>query len=834
MRDFAFDPDQPHQRDAVAAVVDLFAGQPRVSAAETPDLAREIGAVGNHLRLDGDLLARHLRSVQERHGLPVTDLGSTPGLDVDVEMETGTGKTYVYLRTILALAERHGLTKFVVLVPGVAVRETVLGSVRLLRRHLEALHPVPFEVSVYAGHSADRVRAFATSSTVQILVMTIDSLRGERAQRVVRQARDQLGGLRPIDHLRATRPVVIVDEPQNMESDLSRSALDDLDPLCTLRYSATHRRSRHVVYRLDPVAAHARGLVKHVVVAEVTRPGVEPPPYARLIGIRREPWRARLELVCRDREGDLVRRPATVARGRDLARATHNPAYAALGRVVDVGLADADGPAWVELSGYGVLRAGEVLGGADDTVLRAMIRETVREHLRKEAALAARGVKVLSLFFVDRVASYVTHDEHGDEVDGRFARWFDEIHREESAALGIPPVDPRTLRRAYFARTRVQGATTYVDSTERGHARDDDAYDLIMRDKARLLDEAEPVRFLFSHSALREGWDNPNVFGICVLREMGEPLERRQTIGRGLRLPVDQQGRRVHDPEVAELTVVAGETYGAFAGGLQQEYAAAGLGTARPVAPRGAGRRAVRVDGAGDDVSPVLAAAWRDVERRTSYRLEVDTEALVAEVVRALAAEPRDAAAVRVTRTGLWSGAGSVAEVPEEAPGEGSGAGAVAAVLDDLQAATGLTRATLATVLLDSGRLDELARSPYALVALVRRHVEAALAGSLAGGLRYDATPDGRFELRRLEGGPGEREALWAEVAMAAPAGDEAAERAFAALLAPGEDGRCALRLPTGFVVATPLGAYDAHAAVVRREAGRLRITLLEADVPGL
>jgi type III restriction enzyme len=275
---FRFDPRQQYQLDAIAAVVDLFDGQPRDAdklavtmrgtAGETAagqlavDTAQEIGAIGNNLVLDEAAILANLQAVQDRNGLEHSASLAGGKLDFDIEMETGTGKTYVYLRTIFELAQHYGFGKFIILVPSVAIREGVNTSIRLMREHFRDLYPaLPFDAGVYRGDRAEDVQAFATATGVQILVMTIDSVRGNANTRIIHQTRDRLNGLRPIDYLKTTRPVVIMDEPQNMESLLSQSAVGELDPAFTLRYSATHRQLRNLVYRLDPVDAHDLGLV---------------------------------------------------------------------------------------------------------------------------------------------------------------------------------------------------------------------------------------------------------------------------------------------------------------------------------------------------------------------------------------------------------------------------------------------------------------------------------------------------------------------------------------------------------------------------------------------
>ncbi|GAB2551032.1 restriction endonuclease [Brachybacterium huguangmaarense] len=599
---FQFDASQPYQLDAIASVVDLFDGQPKDAeklvttlrgAAALPnsdqaaldiDLTQEVGAVGNSLVLDRDLILANLQRVQDRNGLEVASALAGDALDFDIEMETGTGKTYVYLRTIFDLAVRYNFTKFVILVPSVAIREGVSTSIRLMREHFENLYKpqgITFDASIYSGKSAEEVQSFATSTNVQILIMTIDSIRGNANTRIIHQTRDKLNGLRPIDYLKATRPVVIMDEPQNMESQLSQSAVGELDPVFTLRYSATHKKQRNVVYRLDPVDAHDLGLVKQIVVAEVAQQGADATPYIKLVEVRREPsWSARLELSCRKADGSLERRVVSVKQHQELSdgRLTDNPIYEGW-RINEMSIE----PAYVDLTTHGFLYEGESIGASAGAIYKEMIRETVREHLRKESMLRAKGIKVLSLFFVDKVASYLGDGTNNDDANGNFVQWFDEVFVEERAKSAryqeLLPQAPSEMRRAYFSQIKRGKTTTFQDSSGTTKA-DDDAYELIMQDKERLLDENEPVRFIFSHSALREGWDNPNVFQICTLREMGAETERRQTLGRGLRLPVaktDDGYARVADRGVATLTVVANESYTKFADALQREYKDAGV-----------------------------------------------------------------------------------------------------------------------------------------------------------------------------------------------------------------------------------------------------------------
>lgn len=608
MSEFKFDANQPYQENAVAAVVDLFEGQPADAAAlamtlqttfatneggQLPlsgaDYALEIGAVGNNLLLDDEVIFQNLQMIQDRNGLEVSEGLADDGLDFDIEMETGTGKTYVYLRTIFELKKRYNFTKFVILVPSMAIKEGVISSIKAMREHFNQLYAEPFDATVYSGKTAEEVQPFATSTSIQILVMTIDSVRGPKHTRIIHQERDKLNGLRPINYLAATHPVVIMDEPQNMESQLSQSAVEGLNPLCTLRYSATHRKKRNAVYRLDPVDAHDLGLVKQIVVADVLQEGADAKPYIKLVEVKREPsFRAKLELSVRKKsDGSLQRKAVWVKNGQDLADVTNNAAYSNNWRINEISYE----PQFVELTNDVTLFPGDAVGGSNDAIHREMIRETIREHLHKEVQMKDSGIKVLSLLFVPTVASYLGDGTTNESANGDFVKWFDELFEEErnrnDRYKELLPQPPTDLRRAYFSTLKRKGGVLEYTDTSGATKADDDAYDLIMKDKARLLDTDEPVRFIFSHSALREGWDNPNVFQICTLRDMKGPDERRQTIGRGLRLPVaksDEGYERVPDRSIAQLTVIANESYQEFAKSLQTDYVKAGvsIGFVRP------------------------------------------------------------------------------------------------------------------------------------------------------------------------------------------------------------------------------------------------------------
>ncbi|HVA63922.1 MAG TPA: DEAD/DEAH box helicase family protein [Terriglobales bacterium] len=588
-----FDANLDYQLEAVEAVCDLFRGQESCRGEFTVAPAQAAFAfhqgalgVGNRLLLLQDELLANLQAVQLRHGLPPSSaLAAAP--DFTVEMETGTGKTYVYLRTIFELNRRYGLTKFVIVVPSVAIKEGVYKSLQIMDEHFRSLYAnVTHEYFLYDSSQLGQVRNFATSPNIQIMVVTVGAINKKDVNNLYKDS-EKTGGDKPIDLIKATRPILIVDEPQSVDGGLEgrgREALAAMDPLCSLRYSATHRDLHHMAYRLDAVDAYERGLVKQIEVAAATIEGGHNKPYVKLLAVisRRGDISAKVELDVQGKTG-VLRKAVAVRDGDDLQAHTEREIYRDC-RVGEIRVGA--GRELLELRAPGAeafLRPGEEFGGPEPlAVQRQMIRRTVKEHLEKELRLAPLGIKVLSLFFVDRVEKYRRYDAEGNPQPGEYASIFEEEYRRLAAHPDFSSL---------FAHVDVKSEASHVHdgyfSVDRTNKRlkdtrgdtqaDDDTYQLIMRDKEKLLSFDSPLKFIFSHSALREGWDNPNVFQICALREMGSQANRRQTIGRGLRLAVNQQGERLHGSAVNTLTVIATEGYQQFAAGLQHELSEAGL-----------------------------------------------------------------------------------------------------------------------------------------------------------------------------------------------------------------------------------------------------------------
>ncbi len=588
-----FEPNLDYQLQAIEATCDLFRGQEicRTEFTVTRDTASrqlamgfaqgELG-VGNRLTLLDDELLKNLADIQLRNALsPSASLISG---DFTVEMETGTGKTYVYLRTIFELNKRYGFTKFVVVVPSVAIKEGVYKSLQITEDHFKGLYAgVPFDYFLYDSTKLGQVRNFATSPNIQIMVVTVGAINKKDVNNLYKDS-EKTGGEKPIDLIRATCPIIIVDEPQSVDGGLEgrgKEALEAMNPLCTLRYSATHVEKHHMLYRLDAVDAYEKRLVKQIEVASATVEDAHNRPYARVVKVenRRGSISAKVELDVQT-AGGVKRQVVTVQDGDNLEQTTRRALYTDC-RIGEIRVAK--GKEYVELrvpGGEQYLKPGQAWGDVDPmAVQREMIRRTIREHLDKEKRLRPQEIKVLSLFFIDEVARYRQYDEDGNAVKGDYARIFEEEYRR---AAKLPEYNTlfkevdltraaEEVHNGYFSIDKKGGWTDTDENNQANRDNAERAYSLIMKEKEKLLSFETPLKFIFSHSALKEGWDNPNVFQICTLRDIQTERERRQTIGRGLRLCVNQKGERIRGFEVNTLTVVAMESYERFAENLQKE-----------------------------------------------------------------------------------------------------------------------------------------------------------------------------------------------------------------------------------------------------------------------
>src|SRR3989339_166753 len=554
-----FDSNQQFQIDAIKSIVDIFEGQPLSKGDYEFSLLQGSGSlqfnengVGNNLILSEEQILENLNSIQKKNEIP--NSASLAGLNFSVEMETGTGKTYVYLRTIYELNKKYGFKKFIIVVPSVAIKEGANKNLEITKEHFQGLYDnVPVNHKIYDSGRTAELRNFALSNTVEILVINIDSF--AKDTNIINQARDSALGKKPIEFIQSTSPIVIVDEPQNMETEIRKKALENLKPLCTLRYSATHTNLYNPVYSLNPVKAYDLGLVKQIEVDSVFAEGGFNQAFISLEELKsaKKSVSASIRIDVNTDKG-VTKKTFTVKSGDDLYELSNErEAYKEGYKINSIDVSNG----CIELSNGDVISKGETKGGLQDEVMKVQVDKAVKEHFHKQRNLKENGIKVLTLFFIDRVANYRSYDEAGKEVPGKFALWFEEIYKKyanEAKFKKVIPFEVEKVHNGYFAQDK---KGKFKDSTSGETQADDDINN--------------PLSFIFSHSALREGWDNPNVFQICTLNETRSDLKKRQEIGRGLRLSVNQQGDRIRDKSINVLTVIANESYEDFAKKLQKE-----------------------------------------------------------------------------------------------------------------------------------------------------------------------------------------------------------------------------------------------------------------------
>lgn len=598
-----FDSTLEYQMDAIRAVTDLFEGlPPKQSAFEVRFTDFFMGVeqtdmgIANQLVMNPDQMLKNLHTVQERNIIPKSrflmdkdDPYCFPNFSV--EMETGTGKTYVYLRTIFELNRMYGFKKFIIVVPSVAIREGVLSSIDLMGGHFKGLYDnIPFDHFVYNSTDLSKVRQFAVSNEIQIMIINIQAFQKDAGDiedyskltddqrkklNVIHQEQDRMSGRRPIEYVQATNPIVIIDEPQSVDNTVkAKRAIKTLNPLLCLRYSATHINPYNLLYRLDPIRAYDMRLVKQIEVASIRSGENFNETFIRIdsIGYAKDAKIPHAKAtIHEDTKAGPKEKKITLRQGTDISQQTNRHGYD--GYIV-TNICAESGLEHIEFANGKMLELNQAEGDMGDEVLKTQLRQAVEEHFKKERRFKDKGIKVLSLFFVDRVSNYRWYDEEGNSQKGKLAQWFEEVFAEVSGKplyKGLLSFNVDDLHDGYFSADKKKGEVVSLKDTSGSTKADDEVYHLIMRDKERLLSLDEPLRFIFSHSALKEGWDNPNVFQICTLREMGTERERRQTLGRGLRLPVNQDGERVYDDTINKLTVIASESFEDYAKGLQDD-----------------------------------------------------------------------------------------------------------------------------------------------------------------------------------------------------------------------------------------------------------------------
>ena len=658
--EFKFQSDQEFQTQAIESITKLFDGQHYLEAQFDLN-ERGLAAVPNTLEIDNDTILKNLNQVQEDNGLSADETlefikETVPLFDEEkevcfpnfsVEMETGTGKTYVYLRTIMELFRRYGLRKYIIAVPSVAVREGVIKTLEMTKSHLRQLYDnLPYRYYPYDSSKLSDVRQFAFSDSVEIFVMTIDSF--NKASNRIYHPTDSLQGEVPIHFLQATRPILILDEPQNMVSELRVKALATLNPLFTLRYSATHRMAYNLVYRLTPAEAYKNGLVKKIEVTGIEQEDDVNQAFVKVNKIQSKgnSLTAQLSVHKLMSDGTVKEQRVTVKPEDDLAEKTNRSEYD--GYIVD----EISPGAYVRFGNGIQIEEGESKGEDKEAIFEAQIRDTIEEHFRKQERLKPFDIKVLSLFFIDRVDNYALDS---GIIRQLFKKCFNELKQKH---ISWKDIDVDRVQASYFAHQRTKsgerkrtesGEIIYQESSTGTAKHDVNAYDLIMKEKELLLSFDEDRCFIFSHSALREGWDSPNVFQICTLNQTASEIKKRQEIGRGVRLAVNQEGDRIYDEKVNVLTVIANESYANYVGSLQMEMQEEYGDQVLPPKPADARKRGVAKLRKAYILKPEFKELWEQIKHKTRYAVNVNTDKLISEVVEEL--DNADIRSPRIIRT---------------------------------------------------------------------------------------------------------------------------------------------------------------------------------------
>ena len=593
-----FESQLEYQNHAINSIVNIFEGQEICQSNFTVTgindnlltYQNDLG-IGNRLELLDDEILSNVQQIQLKNGLPQTKgVKDIKTMDFSVEMETGTGKTYVYLKTIFEMNKKFGFTKFIIVVPSIAIKEGTNKTLEITNEHFKGLFDnVNYDYFVYESSNLEQVRDFATSSDIRVMIINIDAFKKsftdptkDNKANLIHRTNDRLNGMKPIDFIASTNPIVIIDEPQSVDNtSKSKEAISTLNPLCKLRYSATHTEKHNLMYKLDSIDAYEQKLVKQIEVANVRTTDNQNQAYIKLLKVSKKPITATVEIDVNEK-GITKRVSKTIKDGTILYDLTKRDVY------MDFNVNDIyveEGNEYIQFSNGQFIKIGESIGDVDeDSIKRLQIRKTIEEHLDKEMKLNPIGIKVLSLFFIDRVANYRYYDEESNTMKGKYAVWFEEEYQkiikypkyhslfEKHNHLNTPI---EKIHDGYFSQDKKGQFKDSNESTSgelKSNADDEDTFNRIMKNKEKLLSFEDNLRFIFSHSALKEGWDNPNVFQICTLKEGSKSeIRRRQEIGRGLRICVNQDGERVYGFDVNTLTVMANETYEEFAIGLQRE-----------------------------------------------------------------------------------------------------------------------------------------------------------------------------------------------------------------------------------------------------------------------
>lgn len=824
-----FDSNLQYQQDAIKSITDLFEGQPLEDSIMEFNLKEEgtldlINGVSNNLILSEEQILKNLQSVQEQNEIePSKDLD---GMHFSVEMETGTGKTYVYLRSIYELNKAYGFKKFVIVVPSVAIREGVLKNLEITHEHFQNLYDnIPLNFQVYDSSKVSTLRGFATNNNIEVLVINIDSF--AKDQNIINQPHYRANGRKPIEFIQSVNPIAIVDEPQNMETEKRISAIENLQGLCTLRYSATHRNQYNLTYSLNPVKAYDLGLVKQIEVDSIVEENAFNDAFVVVDSIKATTTKvtAKVSINVNDK-GGVKKKSVSVKVGDDLYKLSNEREIYADGYIIEE--IDATNNC-ISISNGNILYKGDSQGGLNDEVMKFQIRKTVEEHLKKEKRLNKLGIKVLSLFFIDKVANYRHYDPAGNPHRGKFAKWFEEIYLEyisKPAFKELDRIPVNEVHNGYFSQDK---KGKFKDTSGETKA-DDDTYSLIMKDKEKLLDIDNSLRFIFSHSALREGWDNPNVFQICTLNETKSDIKKRQEIGRGLRLAVkktdDGKLERTYDQNINRLTVIANESYDDFAKTLQKEIED-DCGVEFKGRIKNKRERTAIIYRKGFEADPKFLEIWENLKKKTTYRVDYKTDELITVASKAIKDLPEiKAPSIRSTKVNINMTDEGVETMyaGDKVESYNSYSWKIPDVLGYIQRKTELTRSTIQEILSKSDRIGDILINPQLFLDLTTQAIKRTLYDLLIDGIKYHKISGAEYEMTLFEAQELEvylndfsfkvtdsSKTIYEEFVPL----DSGVESKFAQDCESSDQIKFYFKLPNWFKIPTPIGNYNSDWALV-------------------
>lgn len=796
-------------------MVELFEGQKKLDESFIDFVD---GVIPNKLLISEYEVLENLKNIQKKNKIPISE--KLDGMNFSVEMETGTGKTYVYLRTIYELNKNYGFKKFIIIVPSIAIREGTKKNYEILRDDLAILyHNIPIECKVYQSKNLSYVRQFTHSNKLEIMIITLDSF--NRDDNILNTPQPERGfyGKKPIELIQKINPIVILDEPQNMESGKSKVAIAKLNPLFTLRYSATHREPYNLVYRLSPVEAYQRGLVKKILVQSVIEDENPNSPHVELLDIKigtkiGTKIQAKIKII-KKLNNRYAESSIWVKVGDDLYQKTKNKRYENyIVKKIDKQFK------FIEFSKVGRYYVGQKMESSNKNIQREQIRNTILNHFDTQQDLKKKGIKVLSLFFIDRVANY--------KNNGILKQIFDEEFNSLKEKFDdFKDLSAEEVQDGYFSNFK----TDNIEKIEK----DKESFDRIMKNKEKLLSFDDRVCFIFSHSALREGWDNPNVFNICTLNQSVSEPRKRQEIGRGLRLPVDQSLKQILDEQYF-LRVIANESYTEYVKSLQTQYEEDyGYANAAPKIINEKNKVLMKINNERKS-SKEFKDLWDKISMKTRYVASINSEKIVEECIKTINEVLRvDSLRIKVDTISIdleqkddaiqlsWKTVGQSERDVERNY-------TIINIVDELNEQTNLTRKTIVRILLGINNLDLIFKNPANFTMSVSEIIKNILHKHMIENIQYTSINEkyGIFSFKEeyvsTDDTVKTEKSVFDKIEY-----DSEFEKVIANYLNDDERVKFYLKMPRWFTISTPIGNYITDWAIVSEKInaqGKLEKTL--------